>query len=616
MSQSRIKRLPDNVINKIAAGEVVERPSSVVKELVENALDAGATQIEVAIEAGGKNFIQIMDNGCGMSEDEMLLALDRHATSKLDCYEDLEKVGTMGFRGEALPSIAAVSRFELQSRTAESKSGSRLIMADGKITDLRNIETPCGTRITVRNLFFSTPARRKFLTSNRNELRHLIAAIKKIALAKPQIKFSFISDGEELYDWPAVDSKTRVEQIFGVETANRLIEIEYEQGGLSISGFAGKVNTFRRSYGDQYIFINSRPISSRMINHAVFSAYGHTLQRGQLPFFLLFLEIDPKRIDVNVHPAKKEVRFEDERFIHQVVSLALRKALALKPVNNFDLNPDGAGVTDEITNARPESYSSGSNDVKGQNLYSDQANLFKFSGKKHWSREGLQEYSAGVTIAAEKFARESEHSAEDRFDSAEQFAEITTEQLERIPLFQLHNTYILVQVESGLVIIDQHVAHERILYEACLRSMQQGFGDSQRLLFPVDLDLTDSDRLVFEEILQHLISSGFEMQMDKNLVRLTGIPVLLKNVHPDNLIKEIIDQYRQYQSTMDGTSEAMAASIACRTAIKAGQTLNQQEMRQLVDNLFTCHQPFTCPHGRPIVVNLGLEELHKRFDRG
>ncbi len=617
-----IHRLSDHVINKIAAGEVIERPASVVKELVENSLDAGATKVEVAIEAGGKNFIQVLDNGSGMSRDDALLALDRHATSKMSRIEDLEQIHTMGFRGEALPSIAAVSRFELRTRREEDEEGTSVNVVDGRLQQVDPVATTAGTRITVRNLFFSTPARRKFLTSNQNELKHILVLLRRIALVRPELHFVLVSDGEEVFDWPGGDLDNRVIQVFGREMPTRLLKVRQREPGLDVSGFIGKVNTFRRSHGDQYLFINGRPVSNRMINHAVFSSYGHTLGRDQVPFYLLFLESDPAMLDVNVHPAKKEVRFADERWVYRQVHHAVTQALASHPVSNFDLNEDGAGVTQESSQARPELRltaqqryrESGDETLSGRDPlqmrqcdYSVQDDLFRDRERVRAAENGVRHLMDSVRMARERFP---EPRSETRALAQKLYAED-----EEPRLFQLHNTYIFAPVESGVVIVDQHVAHERVLYEQCLGAMQERRAASQRLLFPVELDLDEELRLVFEEVHEHLFEMGFTMEMQGTRVMATGVPTELPVGDPRDMVREILEQYRVYLGTMPEPRDALAASVACKAAIKAGQPLKQEEMRSLLEQLFACKQPFTCPHGRPVVINLGIEELHRRFMR-
>jgi DNA mismatch repair protein MutL len=632
----KVSQLSDAIVNKIAAGEVVERPASVVKELTENALDAGATHIEVAVEAGGKNFIQVLDNGHGMGREDAMEAMKRHATSKLQAFDDLDRMSTMGFRGEALPSIASVSRFELRSCTADGK-GVHLWVTDGETQDVMDYSGPHGSRIIVRNLFFSTPARRKFLTSNANEMKHIHAWWRRVALAHPQVHLTFVSDGEELHNWPATDLGGRVNQVFGQEMLARLIPIQLGQEGLRVTGFAGKVNTFRRSHGDQYLFVNGRPISNRVINHAVFSAYGHTLKREQIPFYLIFLEVNPAIVDVNVHPAKKEVRFEDERAVHRLVNLAVRGALAKMPVRNFDLNAEGEGVEASLGQARPEGlhktpsllppekdlvFHSGTKAQSEPNYFGNdasperalevnlhpkthQGSIFRSREHAMASERGLSEYINSARLADQEFgAATQERPSQSLLDEG------------LLPVFQLHNTYIFVTVDSGVMILDQHVAHERVLYEACLRSIHAGRGASQRLLFPIELDLREEDRLLFEEILGELLSMGFEMQMEGAQVHMTGVPADLTQRHPEGLVQEVLDQYRLYAGQMSDPAEALAASVACKAAIKAGQPLSKVEIQTLLKDLFACQQPFTCPHGRPVVLTLGLQELHHRFDRG
>lgn len=639
-AQRRIKRLPEQLINKIAAGEVIERPASVVKELVENSLDAGATRVEVAVEAGGKNFIQVLDNGQGMDPEDALLALERHATSKLDSLEGLESVLTMGFRGEALPTIAAVSRFELRSRRADSEEGVQFWLADGQLQERSPWSGPAGTRIIVRNLFFSTPARRKFLASNRSEMKHVLQVMRRIALANPQLHLQLVADGQEIGDWTTTDLEGRITQLFGEERLRQLLPVQLFEGGVRVRGFSGKINTFRRGYGDQYLFVNGRPITSRMINHAVFSAYGNTLQREQVPFYVLFLELDPRVMDVNVHPAKKEVRFEDERFIHRIVGGAIRLAMSREPVINLEQKPpapvDGSSGSPPYS-AAPEP---GTARAVTREIDSDGEDRFRLSGGPTWTRQerifgapspameqpGQREYFDSALRARQQFGTDEGLAAagagpELPGSDSVAFHELAPlllsddEGRRPVQILQLQNTYLFAPVQSGVLIIDQHVAHERILYERCLRVLEQQRGNSQRLLFPHPLELDEQDRLVFEEVLDSLLALGFEMEMEEGRPLLTGVPAELSDVHPEDLVPEILSQFRIYAGSLAEPAQALAASVACKAAIKAGQPLKQEEMRRLLADLFACEQPFTCPHGRPVVIQLGMNELHRRFER-
>jgi len=613
-----VRLLPPALIHKIAAGEVIERPASVVKELVENALDAGATRVEVVVEAGGKNFIQVEDDGCGMSPEDARLAVEAHATSKLSTLEDLDTVDTLGFRGEALATIAAVSRFELRT-VPQDGDGLQVWIADGRRQDEAPWAGSTGTRIIVRNLFFSTPARRKFLSSTRGELRHVLVALRRMGLAHPQVAFRLLSEGQELFHWLPATGRERVGQVFGEAMLEHLLPVDHESQGLRVRGWIGSVNTFRRGGGDQHLFINGRPIVSRLVNHAVFAAYGHTLPREQSPFFVLFLESDPRRVDVNVHPAKREVRFDDEQGLHATVQRAVEAALRQAPVASLAprQSPEDplALVAASEDAGRVLPFHLPSPPPRQDTFFTPSQALrdlpFLPQEKGGLAREGLREYLASAHAARERFGDTGgggEGSplgleAEDRRRDGEP------------GLFQLHRTYILAQTASGLILVDQHVAHERILYERCLGALRSVRGSSQRLLFPQPLQLGAEDRIIFEELLEPFLQMGFAMEMDQGEVLLTGIPAELRTVHPEGLIQEVLDQFRIEAGLLPEPGQALAASVACKAAIKAGQPLSQVEMRSLLDELFTCEQPFTCPHGRPVVVTLSLGELNRRFER-
>ena len=612
-----VRLLPAALIHKIAAGEVIERPASVVKELVENSLDAGASRVDVVVEAGGKNFIQVEDDGCGMAPDDARLSVEAHATSKLASLEDLDTVLTLGFRGEALATIAAVSRFELRTVPA-SGEGLHLWIADGRLQDEAPTTGERGTRIMVRNLFFSTPARRKFLSSTRGELRHVLITLRRMGLAHPQVAFRLVSEGQELFHWQPASGHGRVGQVFGEHLLEHLLPMDQEIQGLRMRGWVGTVNTFRRGGGDQHLFINGRPIVSRLVNHAVMAAYGHTLPREQSPFFVLFLECDPRRVDVNVHPAKREVRFDDEQGLHALVQRAVEHALSQAPVASLSPrqtpeDPLALAMERDEGAGRLLPFAPAPTPPSRQDSFLGPVQAprdlpFLPQEKGGMAREGLREYLASAHAARERFGD----------DAAPAVVSLEEEERRRDGepgLFQLHRTYIMAQTASGLIIVDQHVAHERILYERCLRALRSMRGNSQRLLFPQPLELGEEDRLIFEELLEAFMQMGFTMEMSQGDVLLTGIPAELRTVHPEGLIQDVLDQFRIEAGLLPEPGQALAASVACKAAIKAGQPLNQVEMRTLLDELFACEQPFTCPHGRPVVVTLGLGELNRRFDR-
>ena len=610
-----IQILADNLINKIAAGEVIERPASVVKELVENALDAGADTITIAVEAGGNNLVQVTDNGGGMSKPDLLLSVERHATSKIGSYDDLTRVRSLGFRGEALASIAAVARLEIRTAQPEAEHGYLLEVEDGEIKRVDSAPPLRGTQVVIRNLFYSTPVRRKFLTSTKNELRRVIQIARHFFLAYPEVAFRLISEGEELFNLPAQDLKARLSAIYNDDINRKLMLIEGEENGIRVSGFLGKMTTFRRSYGEQFLFVNRRFISNRVINHAVFSAYGNMLERGQVPFFLLNLELDPERIDVNVHPTKREIKFENESLIHQLVNRLAQDALRQGAANELELSSGdrvrlgrGANEFELPAGDRPQhdrrsgAYPAGAGSGAGARAAGTQ-------------RVTPQQFE----LQGEMFGAQTDSAAEgDDVAGAPVATPLPTGAGEtgQPQMWQIHRKYILAEVQSGLIIVDQHVAHERILYEQALATFQGQRCSGQRVLFPVKFSLLPDEEIAFEELAGMLTGLGYSfVKMGEATWVIEEVPADLKQESEERLIRDIIAQYGDYRDAAEELREAMAATFACKAAIKAGEPLTQAEMRYLIDSLFACRYPYACPHGRPVVMNLTLAELDKRFGR-
>ena len=577
----RIKVLSNDLKNKIAAGEVVERPASVVKELVENSIDAGASSVEIIVKGGGNTLIQVIDDGEGLSAEDLVLAFSRHATSKISSAEDLEQIGTLGFRGEALPSIASVAKVKILSAANGSGSGHELTITDGTIGEPQPSSRSKGTAITVSELFFSVPARRKFLKSPKTEMRHIIQSVKRFALSYPEIAFRFVSEEKELMNLQSTSLKDRIGQVNDPTYKQNVLPVLYEKEPFKIEGFIGNLNLVRKRRGEQYIFLNNRWISDRLLSSAVFSAYRSLVSRGEFPFFVLNLQVPKEFVDVNVHPMKTEVRFRDEWKVYHVVKSAVTEALK------------------EILATAP--------DFSPHEARDFEANTVEIS-------------QAGIT-----FDRPLESAGKPRREnSLERAVEYvrTMSDREEQPLinleniWQVHDKYIVSQITSGLVIIDQHVAHERVLYEQALAAMDKSPMPSQTLLFPQVVEFSADDYASLVDLLPYLEKIGFRLSdFGKNTVMVEGIPNELGWGNEKQVLKEIIDYYLEHQQEYASFREAIAASYACKAAVKAGDTLVRDEMQNLVDRLFATKHPYYCPHGRPIIVNLSLDELDRRFER-
>jgi len=602
--------LSEQLANKIAAGEVVQRPESVVKELVENSIDAGATSIAITIKDGGKSLIQISDNGSGMNDEDAAIAFQRHATSKIKSYEDLESVGTLGFRGEALASIAAVAHVELKTRRSTEDVGSFVRIEGGNLKERSVAAAQPGTIISVRNLFYNTPARRHFLKSNNTEFKHIYDVVQRVALSRPDIAVQFTSDEEELLNLHSGTIAERLKNLYGERHFETLLPFDEKTEMLSVSGFIGKPDFARKSRVDQYLFLNKRSIVNRSINHAIFSGYEHLIEKGNFPFYLLFLELDPHKVDVNVHPSKMEVKFADEQSIYRFVMSVVRKALGSNDlVPSLDVNgPKGFdGSFASLRHASLPRHFSGGAGYNERNIFSSPSSSF--------TQEDSRQGPAGL----DKLFSDMPTAQLPEATGPQQFAHGTREDeaQEGKAIWQLHNKYILSQIRTGLMIVDQHVAHERVLYERAIASFDNAVPVSQQLLFPHTVELSSGDFALAKELIPHLQAIGFDLKLfGKNTIVLEGVPTEIKAGTEGSILQDILDEFKnnQHRVKLDARDN-VAKSFSCKAAIKAGDKLSEVEMRALIDQLFATSMPYVCPHGRPVVVKISIGELDRRFMR-
>lgn len=590
-ARRRVMVLPELLANKIAAGEVIQRPDSVVKELMENALDAGATTVQVIIKEGGKDSIQVTDDGAGMDEQDAVASFLRHATSKIATYEDLEEIRTYGFRGEALASVAAVAQVTLKTRRPEDETAVVVKVAGSDQSVSRDARAP-GTTVTVQNLFYNVPARRKFLKSTNTEFRHIYDTVQRNALAHPDLAFEFISDGETVFRLKPGTLEQRLLDLFGQRSFESLIPLSEETDFLSVHGYIGKPEFGQKSRLGQYLFLNNRFIVNKSISYAVHSAYETLMIKGSFPFFLLFLAIDPRRIDVNVHPSKLEAKFDDEQGVHRFVASVARKALAAA----------GAVPALSMTDIDPRSGETS----------------FRFTSRQHvWNDRAPQQNTAWTFPQRERVDLQTGELLGAAGAAVQSHDGERPEQAGGQLLWQLHNRYILSQIRNGVMIVDQHVAHERILYEQALDRMDRGLRASQQLLFPVTLELTPGDAALLEELMPWFEQLGFDLKpFGRNTVVVEGVP---QDVRPGNeqaILNEMLEQYKEYQEhSPTDVRDTIAKSYSCRTAIKSGDQLSEAEMRSLIDQLFATKMPYVCPHGRPVLLRISTEELDRRFGR-
>ncbi|MAD52366.1 MAG: DNA mismatch repair endonuclease MutL [Candidatus Marinimicrobia bacterium] len=571
----KIKPLSSDLRNKISAGEVVERPASVVKELLENSLDADASEITIVIEKGGHQLIQVSDNGGGISPEDMNLAVQRYSTSKIESVDDLFNINSLGFRGEALASIASVSAMELAS-CVNGEDGFAVSIHDGQAGELKPAEPVQGTSINVRNLFYNTPARKKFLKSQRVEFRQIVAMVRRYGLAYPEVTFKLVHDNKEILNIQSETLKERIDNLLDPTYSAHLLEVNIVKGDFAISGYVGNLNLIRSRPGEQYIYLNRRFIKHRLLNNAVYGAYQSLLKRGEYPFYVLNLVQPADQVDVNVHPMKIEVRFKDEWRLYHVLKSAVSDAMG----DILDTIPDFSKMATHF----PE-FGNGSQQGNlsmpavetpiQQGLERAKTYMDTFSGKK----ESVEDVNTGN-------------------------------------IWQIHDKYIVSQINSGLVIIDQHVAHERILFEDALEAFEKAPLGAQTLLFPETLEFSADEFSVLLDILPNLNKLGFRMQeFGKNTVMVEAIPSEMVWGNEKTIIREIMDSFLENKKKYSSWQEGLAASYSCHAAVKAGDSLTIQEMQALVNRLFSTNHPYYCPHGRPIIVQLSIEELDKRFER-
>ncbi len=615
---TKINILPENIANKIAAGEVVQRPESVVKELLENSIDAGASSIELLVKRAGKSLIQVIDDGTGMTEEDAVLCVQKHATSKIQKLEDLDSISTLGFRGEALSSIAAVSQLEIKTETRNEELGTIIRIDDGETIAKEKGSFPKGTSIAVKNLFFNTPARRNFLKTDATELKHIIDTFNKTALGHPGICFKLYNDDEVIFDYAAGKTEERIRQVFADNMLDALIPVDECTDFLSVTGFIGKPAMLRKSKGSQYVFLNWRYVISRHINHAVFKAYENILEKGDYPFFILFIELDPKRIDVNVHPSKLEVRFDDEKSVYNFVLAVVKKGLGM-----HDLVPNMAftQTTEEGEKINFNNFTKVEKDD-----FSDRP---VFPNKQSYAKRDFSDRDIDLIFSSipDKIAPSEIQSLPklpfDKTDSREIFhqAENTgrksRDEVDTPFIVQLQNKYILSQIKTGLMIIDQHVAHERVLYEKALKRFEANLPFSQQLLFPKTIEIDPARFAILKEINPYLTKLGFTIKFfSKNTIVIEGVPEDIKKGSEEKVIIEILEEYSvNLREKKLESREYLAKTYSCKAAIKAGDYLSEREMRLLIDQLFATSMPYVCPHGRPVVVKISLEEFDRRFGR-
>jgi DNA mismatch repair protein MutL len=619
-----IHLLPDHIANQIAAGEVIQRPASAVKELMENAVDAGATQIKLIVNDAGKALIQVIDNGKGMSVADAQNAFARHATSKISTIEDLFQIRTMGFRGEALASIAAVAQVSLKTKRSEDELGTLVEIENSKVTECTSIAHDTGTSISMKNLFFNVPARRNFLKSNAAELKHIIEEFTRVALSFPEIFFSLTSNGQDVYHWEGGSFKQRAIQVLGNNYQTKLVTVGEQTDYLTVSGFVGKPETARKTRSDQYFFVNRRFIKSAYLHHAVANAFEGLLPKDSYPSYILYIDVDPSQIDINVHPTKQEIKFEDDKIIYAFVQAAVKHALAqfsIAPSLDFSLDANIQQLdaiqkpftTDKIQSATSNSLyagftqknqahfipkSSSANDTDWKSFFTNIPSTSNDTSEISDTAPSTESYivkpsSMGLYKEAESLSV-----------------------LEDALLLQLHNTYIIAPTQSGCIILHQQLAHERVLYEKYQKASSHPHA-TQKSLFPVVLELSPSDGILLDEMLEDLSIIGYEIEsFGNNSFIIQGIPADVLSGNEKNAIELLLEQFKHFTGEVKYSKrEKLIRCMSRQMAIKAGQSLSQKEMHAIIQSLSECDIPNVTASGAPTYIEFKESYLDGLFSR-
>jgi DNA mismatch repair protein MutL len=603
----KITLLPDNIANQIAAGEVIQRPASAVKELLENAVDAGATEIKLIISDAGKALVQVIDNGSGMSETDARMCFERHATSKIRNIDDLFHIRTMGFRGEALASIAAVAQVELKTKRAEDEAGTYLEVENSVVRKQEPVAAPQGTSIAMKNLFFNVPARRNFLKSNAAETRHIVDEFTRVAMSFPEILFTLTANNQQIFHLEAGSLKQRIVQLLGSTYNAKLVTVNEKTDYMNIYGFVGKPETAKKTRGDQYFFVNNRFIRSAYLNHAVMNAYQEMIPSDSFPMYVLFIDLDPAVVDVNVHPTKQEIKFEDEKIIYAFVQAAVKHALAqfsVTPTLDFELDASIqqlSAIQQPFTDDRKNAASAGS--IFRGFTQKNQAHFIEKSDPgelKNW--KSFYESNEQVEVPPTHHSLLTTH-----------YSPLTAD----TEVSQLLNTYITIPSNNGFLLLHQQSAHERVLYEQLNAAGKDKPVATQRSMFPSTLELTPADAAVMEEIMDDLRYLGYTIEpFGKNTYVIQGTPADVEAGNDKHIIDILLEQYKHFSPDVKfSRREKLVRSLARQQSIKAGTRLTEREMRQLVTDLFACETPNVTPDGNPTYLEFKQEQLERMFGR-
>jgi DNA mismatch repair protein MutL len=616
MAASIIQLLPDHVANQIAAGEVVQRPASVVKELLENAVDAKASDIKLIVKEAGKTLVQVIDNGLGMNTTDARLCFERHATSKIRQAEDLFDLHTKGFRGEALASIAAIAHVEMKTKQDQEELGNHIVIEGSKLVTQDVAVLPKGTSFAVKNLFFNIPARRNFLKSETVEFRHVMDEFQRVAMAHPSISFTLIHNGSELYNLPSSNYRQRIVNIFGGKTNEKLVPVSEETELINITGFVGKPEFAKKSRGEQFFFVNDRYIKSAYLHHAIMSAYEGLLKEGNQPSYFLYLQVPPHTIDINIHPTKTEIKFDDEHSLYAILRSAVKHSLGqfnVAPVLDFerDSNLDTPyqykdKEADFPTIQVDSSFNPFATDKPAAKSLSSFGSYKRETASASW--ESLYVGLKQETQELDQFSFESEEVTGKLFDDE-------VEETKMSSTYQIHKKYIVSAIKSGMLVIDQGRAHQRVLYEQFLTNITVQKASSQQLLFPLELYFSSDEMILLKELQSTLENTGFVFDaFNTDSVQISGLPILMAESEVSIVLEELINNlHNEIPESSFSQSDSVAKSMAKSMAVKTGAYLSMKEQENLVNSLFACKDPNFSPFQKPTFITLTVEDLDKRF---
>ncbi|MBI4944803.1 MAG: DNA mismatch repair endonuclease MutL [Bacteroidetes bacterium] len=631
-----INLLPDSVANQIAAGEVIQRPASAVKELLENSIDAQGTDIKLILKDAGRTLIQIIDNGIGMSETDARMCFERHATSKIKKADDLFKITTMGFRGEAMASIAGVAQVEMKTKRAEDELGTQIEIEGSELKNHSSCQCQKGTSISIKNLFFNVPARRNFLKSDAVELRHIIEEFQRVAIAHPEIDLSLHHNNSELFHLGKGTLRQRLVGIFGDSYNQRLVPVHEDTTIVNVTGFIGKPEFARKTRGEQFFFVNNRFIKSPYLHHALQNAYEQLLPKDAFPSYFINMEIDPKTIDVNIHPTKTEIKFEDERSVYTIMRSAVKQSLGkynIAPSLDFEQETSIAipqnKSREEILLNPPKIKV----DKNYNPFFEEEKKEERKSEKRNTSASPVSPFPDSEIRNGESGKRRVEKTLEfyrqttkqpeveiKQPEENQQKFKIEGEQTTKTSAYQLHNKYILAHIKTGMIVIDQQAAHERILFENYFEMVEKHKGVSQQQLFPQTLEFSAGDSVILKELNEELHALGFDINgFGKNTFIVHGIPADISDQNIFELLEKLIEDYKSSQGSKselgNAKKEIVAKAMAKNLSIKSGDPLNHEEMSHMVDELFACKMPYASPSGKPTLITISLDELDKKLKK-